>query len=989
MINRGSEWRRWEPHIHGPSTILNNQYGGPNKWEDYLSALEAANPPLEAIAVTEYYVTDAYECIRREHKAGRLAAVGLIFPNIELRLSVAAKDGFVNMHLLVSPEDPDHVAELQRFLARLKFEAFGDCFYCSRSELGRLGRRVEPKITDEVAALRHGANQFKVDFNELREVYRQSDWANQNILIAVAGGSTDGTAGIREAADKTIREEIEKFAHIIFASNTAQREFWIGQRSLNAAQIKERYNCLKPCLHGSDAHKIEDVALPFGDRFSWIKGGLEFDSLLQACIDPAERAYVGPEPPKCATPSQIVAQIQIDNASWAQTPIIPLNSGLVAIIGARGSGKTALADVIAAGCDAISDDAWQEQSSKSPSFLARAKNLIGDAKVKLDWLAGEDSIRFLDGRDANDSFSYPRARYLSQQFVEDLCSSSGPSDGLIREVERVIFEAHPLSERDGAVNFEELLDRRASLHRFARAREDDAVAQISERIGTEFEKDRLAPTYDAQVKQKAQLIATYMKDRSRLLPSGSEVRVARHNQVTDAVEKMRLRIRARTNQRAAFVALNEDVQDLRRNRAPEMLRQMQARHSRTGMEDKHWRDFLLDYKGDVDGALKGYIQWVDAKIVELKGTAPPPQDDPYFPDDADLATIPLATLEAEMQRLEKLVSADRETSRQYAAISGRIATESTLLETLKEKLADALGAKERIRLLQDEREAAYQRVFEAIVAEQNVLQELYKPLMERLAATPGTLKKLSFLVARVVDVEKWAVEAEENLLDLRRQGPFRGVGTLAECAKNILKSAWESGSAADVSAAMTEFLKLYQNDLLNHAPMPWTEHAEFRAWLKRFAHWIYSTDHIQIKYGIEYDGVDLRKLSPGTRGIVLLLLYLALDDADDRPLIIDQPEENLDPKSVYDELVPLFVEAKSKRQVIMVTHNANLVVNTNADQIIIAEAGPHPVGALPPISYTGGGLDNATIRKAVCDILDGGEDAFQQRARRLRVALQR
>ncbi len=49
---------------------------------------------------------------------------------------------------------------------------------------------------------------------------------------------------------------------------------------------------------------------------------------------------------------------------------------------------------------------------------------------------------------------------------------------------------------------------------------------------------------------------------------------------------------------------------------------------------------------------------------------------------------------------------------------------------------------------------------------------------------------------------------------------------------------------------------------------------------------------------------DIQKLSPGTRGIVLVLLYLALDDADDRPLIIDQPEENLDPQWIYDELVP-------------------------------------------------------------------------------------
>jgi len=121
----------------------------------------------------------------------------------------------------------------------------------------------------------------------------------------------------------------------------------------------------------------------------------------------------------------------------------------------------------------------------------------------------------------------------------------------------------------------------------------------------------------------------------------------------------------------------------------------------------------------------------------------------------------------------------------------------------------------------------------------------------------------------------------------------------------------------------------------------------------------------------------------------LLLLYLALDDADDRPLIIDQPEENLDPKSVFDELVDLFIQAKGKRQVIMVTHNANLVINTDADQIIIAQSGAHESGGLPPITYTSGGLEDFEIRKAVCDILEGGEHAFRERARRLRVRLAR
>ncbi len=62
-------------------------------------------------------------------------------------------------------------------------------------------------------------------------------------------------------------------------------------------------------------------------------------------------------------------------------------------------------------------------------------------------------------------------------------------------------------------------------------------------------------------------------------------------------------------------------------------------------------------------------------------------------------------------------------------------------------------------------------------------------------------------------------------------------------------------------------------------------------------------------------------------------------------MTIDPPEENLDPKSVFDELVGLFITAKTKRQVIMVTHNAYLVINTDADQIIVAEAGPHQRGA--------------------------------------------
>jgi energy-coupling factor transporter ATP-binding protein EcfA2 len=146
--------------------------------------------------------------------------------------------------------------------------------------------------------------------------------------------------------------------------------------------------------------------------------------------------------------------------------------------------------------------------------------------------------------------------------------------------------------------------------------------------------------------------------------------------------------------------------------------------------------------------------------------------------------------------------------------------------------------------------------------------------------------------------------------------------------------------------------------------------------------WLFSTDHISVRYGIQYEGVEIARLSPGTRGVVLLTLYLALDEWDLRPLIIDQPEENLDPSSVYSDLVPFFRDAAKRRQIIMVTHNANLVVNTDSDQVIVADAQRTSPTKLPQVRYVAGGLEDPEIRSHVCRLLEGGEEAFRKRGQR-------
>ena len=982
-LSSGSRWLRWEPHVHAPGTLFNDQFKG--NWDLYLTALEMATPAISAIAVTDYYLLDTYRTVL-EHKAnGRLPGCDLIFPNVELRFSVGTAKSWVNVHLLVSPEEQNHVEEIERFLSSLTFKAFQDEFRCNPADLMRLGRKANTLIEDDRAALKYGAEQFKVSFDELKSKYEASEWAQRNVLIAIAAKQNDGTSALRDGADETLRQELERFAHIMFAANPNQREFWLGRKSLSAEAVKERYNGLKPCLHGCDAHSISKTGVPDESRFSWIKGAPIFDTLRQACIDPEGRAFVGEDPPPSAMSSETLSRISINNAPWLQTPHIDLNPGLIAIIGARGSGKTALADMIAAACDAHAGHVTNQ------SFLLRAQEHLEGASASVTWQNGETENRDLTEAVQVNHEPYRRARYLSQQFVEKLCSADGMTDGLLSEVERVIFDSHTVTEREGAINFSDLREIRSARHRQARKHGEESLSILSERINTELEKRSLVTTYKTQVQEKEQLLSRLNEDRSKLVAKGSESRVSRLEELTKAAETVSGYVRYYSNQENQILLMQDEVANVRTVIAPEDLREIKERHAASKIGENEWEIFFRDYKGNVDEVLQKMLETAQYNKKWWEGVPPPPNTDPqleYITDNTELNKNPLAQLQAEIGRLQQQVSIDKETSTRFTEASKKITTETELLRATKEKLTDYEGAALRLEGLLKDREAAYERVFAAILSEQQVLAELYAPIKSKLETADGTLRKLSFSITRTVDIDSWATEGEA-LLNLTKKGPFRGKGSLRDVVGAYLLAPWMEGSEIEVMEAMRAFKDAYQKDLLAHSPVVSTDPAEYRRWAKKLAQWLYGTDHISVQYAVNYDDIDIQKLSPGTRGIVLLLLYLSLDDADTKPLIIDQPEENLDPKSINDDLVPLFLSAKTTRQVIIVTHNANLVINTDADQIIVANSGTHTSGGLPPITYVSGGLENKDIRGLVCEILEGGEIAFKERARRLRVRLSR
>lgn len=979
LLTRGSMWRRWDPHIHTPGTIHSDGFGV-DAWDPYLTRIEEAEPAVEALGITDYWSLDRYEEVRAHRNSGRLRNVALIFPNVEMRLGIGTQGGrAINVHLLISPDDREHLERARAFLRSITFRAFNETFACAREDLIRLGRRYKPETSSDDHAHKLGAEQFKVTSEELHKALNDSEWARNNVLIAVAAGSNDGASGLaNDSSMTTVRNEIQRAAHVIFSGNPNDRTFWLGEGSDSLEALTQRYGGAKPCLHGSDAHDLARVCVPDQQRLTWIKGDSTFESLRQACIEPGSRAFVGSAPPNGALPYRVIDSIALDDSTWFASHRIALNPGLVGIIGERGAGKTALADIIAAAGGS------REGHDNPRSFLCRARKHLSNQMATLTWRDGTSTSATLDGQ--QQTGSDPRVQYLSQQFVERLCSSDGRvTDELLAEIERVVFNEHDADSRAGAANFGELLDMRAdAIRRLRSATEETLRRTVSEPIA-EKRKHHELPALNEQRAAATQSLTDDRAARQSLTGGSSQSDATRLDHIQSAIDTRQHAIDAKASQLLAIARLRDSVDDARNRLAQNELRDLERDHADAGLARDDWPHFARVFAGDVDAVLDRLTTEARQSQSSLVGAHVDDRadDKAYIEHDANLASVPLQALKKEAVRLKDLIGLDAHRQTQLAELDGKIARGESFLSKLAAQVADAQKAAQRIPELESQRADRYREAFEALAAEERELSALYAPLANKLQQATGALGQLTFAVRRQVDVDRWA-ERGEALLDLRASGAFRGRGSLLRVVKERgLCTTWRSGSSAEIATTVATFRDSYRADL-EGAKM-----ANAGATATDLEDWLNSTDHVTISYGVQYGGVDVEQLSPGTRGIVLLLLYLSLDRNDDRPLIIDQPEENLDPSSVSTDLVDRFREVSLRRQVIIVTHNANLIVNTDADQVIVASSGSHDPRELPQITYAAGGLEDPNIRHHICEILEGGADAFKRRARRLHLDLAR
>lgn len=984
---RGSEWRRWDPHLHGPGTLLADRFArgedGKPDWEAFVEKIETTNPPVSALGITDYFCIRTYKRALALKKEGRLGGVELLFPNVELRLDIKTEKAHgINLHLLFSPEDANHADEIERVLARLHCEFRRRPRHCTEADLISIGRILDPNQTDEEAALSAGANQFKVELSQVRSLFREDEWVRKNCLIAVAGSKNDGTAGLQaDDSYRLTRQEIERFAHIIFAATPSQGAFWLGKKADHPPELIEKtYGSLKPCLHGSDAHVEEKVAAPDLDRYCWIKGDPSFEALRQAVLEPEERVWIGPNPPAHHAPVTAIAAVRTMEAPWLAESEIELNPGLVAVIGERGSGKTALVEIIARGAGTPGTGEGES------SFLSRARrpvDLLGGARVELAWRDGSTGPRaFLAPDPYEDTDEQGEVCYLSQQFVDRLCSAGGLARELRAEMERVIFEATEPVNRLDTDSFGELTD---VLLEPVRRRRDELREEIrarTEEIITEEQLIAKLPQLTKDEESLAKRIEQAKKGLTELVPKGKEARAKELALLEQAHGKVQANVETLNRRRKSILDLGGEVEHVRTTSEPRRLADMRRRFSAAELTEEAWRAFAMVFAGDVNKTLEDLGIAIDKEIgIATTGDPESPVDYTKAPREQ----WPLNVLRERRDAARKEVGIDADRQKKYDGLRKSIEEMEGTRRRLRADIGRAKGADDRRRELVGLRFKAHSEVFGTFAEEEVTLAKLYEPLSRQLEGATGALAKLEFFVHRRVDLASWVTTAERDLLDLRLgESRLRGHGALKQEAERRLLSPLTKGAAEEVATAMDAFRKEFVKDFRSSRPRSIPARDE-RQWLQSLAEWLYSTEHVRVEYGIRYDGTAIEQLSPGTRGIVLLLLYLAIDQHDRRPIIIDQPEENLDPKSVFDELVPHFRAARRRRQVIIVTHNANLVVNTDADQVIVASSVSSSNDALPTISYDAGGLENPRIRRSVCETLEGGERAFLERERRYRL----
>ncbi len=920
-LDVGSIWRRWDLHIHAPTSVFANQFGGNTEeaWEDYFSKLEGLTD-ISVLGITDYWSLEGYKRVQKYKKSGRLANIELILPNVEMRLSTFTPAGRAcNFHCIFNP---DYVDKLDNnFFGKLSFKLHEILYTCKKDSLIELGRaHSNDNQLHENTAYHEGCKQFKVTHDKLFDLFKEDTDLRKNTFLVVPNSGKDGISGMQDDSYEATRHGMYRDVDAVFHGNSSSIKHFLGLRGKeDKAEIIRKYGRLKPCINGSDAHSNGDLCKPSQDRFTWIKSDCTFDGLKQIVFEPEDRVHIGNTKPDTKETYQVIKSLKIEDKNFPSDEI-PINRNLTTIIGGKSTGKSLLLYHIAKTADSEEVNSRLKEMKKKEDPYDDFKDL----KLVLNW-ADDTTSSLIDAQ------SEHKVTYIPQSYLNYIAEH--PKNTVDKIIQKVLFQNNATKE---------------SYDLFEQNKRD---------------KEQL-------LKSKIDNLFLILK---QLWTAQDEAKsIGTKEGIESYIQKLQIEI--------GIISIKYDFS------TDDISRKENLENQRLEKEQQ-----IQKLTAD-----KEKISQLIANIENI---------------------IDFSNLDESIRQISDL---NAQTLMAYTEESKNV-----LFENLRTKY------NARLNLIQPK--------INFTLAELNVVNKGLDPLRKKAAGQSGLGEKQIALLAEKAKLQK-IIAYDENIKELRQAydntrieilNIYKNIHTLYEDIINKFEEAkykfTDTKVELNISLSYSEnlfkegfydpLIDKRKEDLEDVLPEydPANPEEHFNIIEKRINDIMankysfngkvtredalkkYLSSYFYINYVIKYQEDEFSKMSTGKSSLVLLKLLVELDDGK-HPILLDQPEDDLDNRSIYDDLVQFIRDTKKKRQVIIVTHNPNIVIGTDSEQVIVAnQKGQNKTSGTQKqqFDFAAGAIENNDgdpnstdvlkrwgIREHICQILEGGEEAFKKRDQR-------
>lgn len=947
----GSEWRRWDLHIHTPETNKEDSYFGSTteeKWDAFYQNIANyvgdGSDPSKAIAVmgvTDYVTIDNYKKVVADNRLPE--CVKLIIPNIEMRMTPVAQAP-VNIHFLFDPAIVDQLET--RFFSQLKIDIGGKPYHPVKSELIALGKTNLPNQTDERVLLKKGVELFVISKDAIDDVMKKDPDLRNHVLIGVSNSTNDGVSGVGRndfykigtgSQMDAVISSIFKMADFVFSGNPNDVEYFLGRKkgaNCSREDVIDRCGSLMPCVIGSDAHKNEDVFEPALKRYCWIKADPTFNGLRQIVYEPGTRVKI-----QEMQPEQKERYYVIDGVSFGEVDIdkriegtdlqgmfsgeyIPFNDHLNCIIGGKSTGKSLLLHNIAYAIDPT------QVKKKCENKKASAKDSIIDG-VCVRWKDGTLSK-------ASDVQHDHKIVYIPQTYLNRLSESQDESTDIDSIIESIV-----LGKKDNKDAFSKMKSDLDSLKKKTDADiyqlrtlqgEVEELVEQQKEIGTREGIKKEIEDKEKRRKEISEALSISDEDIKKYSVAEHEAaelegvirRLTREKESVESIETLVQMIDF------SSLDLSDEIQQLLES----------ASASAVQSADKSWQESKIEL-------LSAIIKQISEKQDKLRA------------DNVIIESLGQQVKQnAELLELSKTLKKQKEKLSDFTEIAQKIQDRKNQIAIILDQLAQTF---DRYKAIHDE--------FADYINDSDKEANTDNPAgddedLRFIVRSP--FRKESFEETLRAKFNKTVLKGQRDIIDL---DCFDEKDFPPEKIKMLIERVTDGTLKLLTSASQEETLRSVLSD------------------------WYNTT------YNVEMDGDTIGAMSPGKKALVLLKMLIKLEDSK-CPILIDQPEDDLDNRSIFRELTPFILSRKVDRQIIVVTHNANVVLGSDAEEVIVANQDgkntpnksykfEYVTGAIEHCGRTCGGkgvLYQFSIQQHICDILEGGREAFKHREQKYRIS---